>query len=339
MKNQLLKPVYWMYTNYSHRRVIRNSRDPVSVPARVISIGNITFGGTSKTPLTVKSGKKMADDGKRVGIVYRGWRGRVDIEKRAPSLVSDGKKILMDWHESGDEALMVARELIGWQIPVIVGRDRIRGAQILIENYGVDTILLDDGFQFRRLERDLDFVLVDALAPWGDYDGEFGLLREFPKSLRRADIVGISHSEAVDENRLVGIREKILETGILNDQICELRTIPTGITDLASGEKFSVDDLAGKKVGIIAGIGNPRSFQHTVRSSGAVPVHERFYMDHYPYRRRDIQKFSQDSLDQGADVILTTSKDAIRLENFPDRIGLAVWILEINVEMSSPVMI
>jgi tetraacyldisaccharide 4'-kinase len=264
------------------------------VPVPVIAVGNLTLGGTGKTPMVEWVARWYRQHGIRVAVLSRGY-GRED--------------------GVNDEAMVLEENLP--DVPHLQDRDRVGIARIAIEELESQLLVLDDGFQHRRLARDLDIVLLDALEPFGL--GKIfprGLLREPVKSLRRAGIVVLSRADMVSAEARKAIRaeaERI--AGPL--KWVEARHAPLDL--IATGEPESLDTLRGRKVAAFCGIGNPEGFRKTLASLGVEPVGFRTFPDHHPYSADDVASLTDWASELGADLVLTTQKDLVKLRI--DRLG------------------
>lgn len=278
--------------------------EAVSVP--VISIGNLTTGGTGKTPTVAWLVQQLASQGRRPGILSRGYRSL------------DGRE--------NDEKRLLDRQCPGH--PHLQYRDRIAGARRLIEEFGVDVIVLDDGFQHRRLHRDLDIVLIDALNPWG-FGSVLprGLMRERARHLRRAGALIISRCELADELRLCDIEREL--TRWTPAPIFRSAFEVSGLVD-SEGTRHSVEEIGGRSVCAFCGIGNPGAFRRTLTRMGTPVADERFlaFPDHHHYEERDLQRIGELGLANHAELILTTGKDLVKLprKTLAGRLVLAVDI-------------
>jgi len=335
----LLKPIYTVLANVGHRRVRRYMNGSVALDMPVISVGNITFGGTSKTPIAGVIAKELHAEGFKPGIVLRGYRGRIDREKLSPEVVSDGEEIFLDWRDAGDEARQIAEQLINdnFDIPVAVGRNRAAASELLINRHGIDLIILDDGYQYSKLRRDFDIVLVDAMRPFGNLTLGNGLLREPLLALKRADAVLVTHTEAVEKNRIDDVTRKIRKSACDKIPVYNTLTKVKRVGAFPSSAEISVHELGDMRYLGFAGIGNIRSFEFTLNNlpgelSGFIG-----YPDHHPYTKRDIGKIARKSRAMGVDMVLTTSKDAVRLREFSEDFDFKLGVVEINIEIDRQV--
>jgi tetraacyldisaccharide 4'-kinase len=274
------------------------------VDAPVISVGNLTTGGTGKTPVVAWLAQRLTQQGRRPAIVSRGYRS-------------------LDGSEN-DEARVLARLCPG--AIRVQNRDRVTGSQTAIQQDGCDAIVLDDGFQHRRLHRDLDVVLIDALQPWG-YGRLLprGLLREPVSALRRADLVVITRADLVSTEHLADLRLELTRCGA-PPRLATVRFQPQRLirTDGLS-EPLSV--LDGQRIAAFCGIGNPRGFEETIAPWNPVAACRQF-PDHHHYTPQDIADLEQWRQSVGADLLVTTLKDLVKWP--PDQ--SAVRAIDIGVE-------
>ncbi|TSA44650.1 MAG: tetraacyldisaccharide 4'-kinase [Deltaproteobacteria bacterium] len=289
------------------------------LPCPVISVGNLTVGGTGKTPMVIFIAHILKDHGYRPAVLSRGYGGSA----RSPiNVVSDGNRILMGWREAGDEPILIARAAPG--IPVLTGSRRILTGRAAVETFGADVLILDDAFQHRSLFRDIDMVLLDAARPFGNgFLLPRGPLREPPNSLRRADII-IRTGEG--ENG-----EPLREAASLPS----FRAIhkPQGLVAGETNRIETVAALLGQKVFAFAGIGYPEVFRRSLMELGAAVVGFQVFPDHHPYDLSDINNLRRLAAESGAARIVTTEKDGIRLVDFPDFLA-EISLLRIAMEIT-----
>jgi tetraacyldisaccharide 4'-kinase len=280
----------------------------------VVCVGNLTAGGTGKTPMVAWVVERLLERGRRVGLLSRGYGARVD--------------------GSSDEASELARRLP--DVPHVEERDRVAGGQRLVD-LGVDAIVMDDGFQHRRLARDLDLVLVDATRPWGlprPAGGGApvrahlprGLLREGLPALARAAAVVVTRSDQVPPEELARLRAE-LEAAVPGVALAEAVHAPSCWR--VGGEERDPDELAGRAVDLVSGVGNPDAFEHTVRALGAVVHEHRRFPDHHPYTADDLAGLGEDGR-----AIVTTAKDAVKC-GFGD---VTVLEVELAIARGGPVL-
>lgn len=294
----------------------------VGVP--VISVGNITAGGTGKTPLVEWMARSLADRDYRVCVLTRGYR-RANPSERV--VVSDGEKIVADADQSGDEALMMARSLLN-RAAVVCDADRVAGARWAIENLKPDVLILDDGFQHVRIARDLDLVTIDATNPWGNgWLLPAGILREPIDSLRRADCIVVTRAGDAFK---AGLKEQIKQK--TEAPIFHATTLIRRITAIGSAElKADKETLLRQPVATFCGLGNPKAFFKQLRDEGFDLQHTEVFRDHHKFSQRDIDGLSRRAADAGAQALITTAKDAVKLGSM--RFGLPCYVVEIEMQI------
>lgn len=289
---------------------------------RVVCIGNLTVGGTGKTPMVITLAKLLADAGSKICILLRGY-GRSGTSAR---VVSDGRGLRMGWREAGDEAIHLARRLPG--VPVLVGADRVDAGRLALRQFGPGTILLDDGFQHRRLYRDADLVLLDGTDPFG---GERllprGLLREPTAGLRRAHAVVVTRSDQAMNLDLVGRRLREVAPRI---PMAWAVHRPRRLVELPSGQEQPPETVQGHRVLAVSGIANPQGFHQTLRGLGATLVGTLTFPDHHPFTPEDRARMGREAKAAGATWIVTTEKDAVRLD---EDLSMEPPILALGIEL------
>jgi tetraacyldisaccharide 4'-kinase len=307
MKSIVLPPLSLLYGAVTRTRLSlyrRGTFQTTKLDRPVISIGNITTGGTGKTPLVEYVARTVASHGKKVCILTRGY-GRKDPHLQV--IVSDGYGVLASPSEAGDEPYLLATKLPGFAA-VISSADRIAAGREAIKDFGTDCFVLDDGFQHLRLARDLNVVTIDATNPWGG--GRLlphGRLRESVEGMSRADCVVITrrdHVESVD-----ALREEIsgLTRGkpIFESQMRMLRVSP-----LKNGGEALAPPV---RVGAFCAVGNPASFFDMLRRAGFEVAVERAFPDHHVYSQEEIDAIVRSARNAKAEVLVTTAKDAVKL--------------------------
>ena len=323
----LLIPFSWLYAIGIR---VRNQFYALGVfgvqtlPCTVISVGNITVGGTGKTPAVIAIAEHLQKAGLRVAILLRGYKRKA---REGITVVSDGKQVYASAKESGDEAYMMAECLSG--VPIIVGRERYLAGQIALERFNVDVLLLDDAFQHRQLGRDVDILTVPVTHPFGDPARLLpaGTLREPLSALRRADIILLTHADTPE----ISVRAKETVKRLAPDAlVLESVHQPTCLYPLFrenSGERQDVEGLKGKRLLAVCGIGNPDAFVGTLRRCAPASVELLAFPDHHVYVGADAQRIDAAFRAAKADLVVTTQKDAQKLGSVMEHQGLQAVVL------------
>lgn len=305
---------------------------PQALQTPVISIGNLTLGGTGKTPLTAFVAGYLIDEGFEVGILTRGY-ARSDT-RQARVLVSDGTQVRATLAESGDEPWMLARQVP--QAKILVGKHRFRNGQWLEQHSPCDVFLLDDGYQHFQLKRDLNILVLDATDPFGG--GEmvpFGRLREPLYALKRADVILVTRADRpFDQDEL----EAILAACEVTAPVIYTYHDVTGLHELGTNRPQAQRLLSGKRVGVVCALGNPAVFVEDVTRMGAQLVYQKTGRDHHAYTQGDVQQIVTEALAAQAEILVTTEKDAVKLEAF-DFVGMPVSVLEIKARIDDEVQL
>ncbi len=278
----------------------------VRVPLLVISIGNLTVGGTGKTPLTLWLAQALQQRGYSVGIITRGYKGTAV----SPILAGRNGTPLATIAEVGDEAFMLARRFPG---VVIAGRDRVAAAMFAHQHFVLDVVILDDGFQHRRLHRDVEVVLFSAQEAASTWLLPAGPFREPFSGIRRADAVVIT-KRTQGQNNLPAHLLSQLDSHAIPMFSGEL--VPTVLVQVLHGQWLEqpLSALSGKRVIAVTAVANPQPFYHSIREQGAELTQVVEFPDHHSYTHSDWQQLVQDS--GSCDVLLTTEKDLVKLEQF-----------------------
>ncbi|MBJ7449901.1 MAG: tetraacyldisaccharide 4'-kinase [Parachlamydiales bacterium] len=310
MMSALFRAVVMMRNRLFDLRCISSKK--CSVP--VISIGNIVAGGTGKTPLTLMLTRALLAHSK-VAILSRGYRSSAE-NGQEPLVLSSGDGPLFGPDVCGDEAYMLSKNLP--KALVVVGRNRRRAAEIAF-SAGAELLVLDDGMQHRKLHRDIEIVVINGHDPFGqDRFLPSGFLRDEPKRLKNADCVIVNYCRALTkENR------KLLQLRQKNLKIIGVEPIVTSICD-RKGQSISLK-LEGRKVGLFSGIAKPARFKQTVEVHGAHVVHELILQDHMTATSKDLQSFVNECKNRGAEFVLCTEKDYVKLPHFSESLPL-FWI-------------
>ena len=307
----------------------------------VISIGNLTVGGTGKTPIVEKFARALQKGGRRVAILSRGYksvpgrrkRGFLDrirgIDTHPPRVVSDGDSLLLDSLTAGDEPYMLANNLKN--VVVLVDKDRVKSGLFAIEKMGADTLLLDDGLQYLHLKHRLDIVLVDRQAPFGN---EFllprGTLREPPRNLRRASYIFITKSTGASNEKLIARIRRFNRTA----EIIECAHKPLHLQDVVTGKIAPLEKLDGAYIGSLCGIAAPESFENGLKDLKAKVEIAKRYIDHHRYSETEIQSFINRCLRRDLEMIVTTEKDAVRFPRLT-KTEVPIYFLRVEIEILS----
>lgn len=310
-----LTPLYSAVVRCRREAYRRGLLSSVRLEAPVVSVGNLTFGGTGKTPTVIALARDLVRNGRRPAVLTRGWGRATDAPMVA---VAPDERLLPE--VCGDEPLEIACRLPG--VPVVVDGDRVRGAAEAIRR-GADVLLLDDGFQHLRVTRDVDLLLVDAGDPWGG--GRLppaGRLREPADGVRRADLVVVTKLAPDDGDRLAELADEIHQLAP-RMPVLGARVAPTRVRTDAGWQPAS--ELAGRRVVAFAGLGRPEGFLESLRQAGAEPVAWRWFADHHAYAGGDLSAVLTEAARLDA-VAVTTRKDAVKLSP-----GAPVWVLEVEM--------
>jgi tetraacyldisaccharide 4'-kinase len=304
----------------------------------VVSIGNLTVGGTGKTPVAEMLARELQRRGRRVAILSRGYKSvpRPFLQRlrnklfrhrelSPPRIVSDGHRVLLDSRRAGDEPHMLARNLPG--VCVLVDKDRVKSGLHALRHFDSDVLLLDDGLQYQRLRHGVDIVLVDRQAPFGNERLlPRGTLREPPANLRRASFIIVTRSGPAPDDALLARLRRLNPVA----PIIECNHAPRHWQDIRTGECFPLDHLRGKHVGAMSGIARPESFEDGVRELGANVEIAKAFADHHRYTKKEILRFLEWCDRRSLDALVTTEKDAVR---FPEIDAPAVPMLFLRVEI------
>ncbi|HEY9418748.1 MAG TPA: tetraacyldisaccharide 4'-kinase [Candidatus Udaeobacter sp.] len=307
----------------------------------VISIGNLTVGGTGKTPIVEKFARALQSGGRRVAILSRGyksvprkrsWLDRIrKTDVYPPRIVSDGKSLLLDSLTAGDEPYMLAHNLR--DVIVLVDKDRVKSGRFAIDKWHIDTLLLDDGLQYLHLKHRLDMVLVDRQAPFGN---EFllprGTLRESPRNLRRASYIFITKNTGEPNNALIQRVRRYNRTA----EIIECAHKPLYLQNVYTGERLPLERLRNAFIGSLCGIAVPDSFEGGLKALGAHVDLAKQYIDHHYYTEAELRSFIGRCIRRDLAMIVTTEKDAVRMPRLPEaEVKVPIYFLRVEIEILS----
>jgi tetraacyldisaccharide 4'-kinase len=297
----------------------------VKLSCPVISVGNITVGGTGKTPCVIMLAQMLQAKGFKPAIISRGYGGK---KVNSVNIVSDGQRIILGSEIAGDEPFLIAQKLKN--VPVITGAKRIATGRAAIDQFGANVLICDDAMQHRQIFRDINLILLDSSILQGNnHVLPRGRLREPIKEIKRASVIVLTRADEIKNDK--EIRELIKD-----------EDIPVFISihkpkDIVAGD-YSVtkpiSELKGKKVSAFCGIANPDSFKKTLSITGAQVLLFDIFPDHHLYKKSELEKIKRGFIDCRADYLITTEKDAMRLQNNHEFIKI-LSILRVEMEIKS----
>ncbi len=294
----LLHARQWLYD----RQVLKSR----ALPCPVVSIGNLTVGGTGKTPAVEHAVRALVELGARPAVVSRGYgRRSKDVQ-----VVADGRRVLLDARAAGDEACLLARRLAG--VPVLVGANRYEAGRLAVSRFHATAIVLDDGFQHRSVAKDLEIVLVRATNPWGN--GclfPAGPLREPVDALARADLIVVSGGPDADAIERVTTVARSVAPGV---PVIAADHEPVECREARAGTREPAASLGGKRLLAFAGIAWPEGFRRTLDGLGVALAGLEAFPDHFWYGAEDLERLAARAAAAGAEGLVTTEKDWVRLE-------------------------
>lgn len=306
---RILSWPYGLAVGVRNRLYDHGGQAVIRAPVPVLSIGNLTVGGTGKTPMVEFFCRRLCDRGLRVAILSRGYGA------------ADGPN---------DEALVLEENLP--HVPHLQGADRARLADIAVAELDSQVLVLDDGFQHRRLHRDLDVVLLDATDPFGGgRQLPAGLLREPLRSLRRAGMLVLTRCDHLPAEQRALVKAEAFRHAGGGCPWAEVRFTPAGL-DQCGGPTRSVDEIRGRDVLAFCGIGNPRAFWRTVEGLGARLADRRAFPDHHPYSRHDVERLAEWARSSRAHALITTQKDLVKLR-VAELAGIPLWAIRIEAHL------
>ena len=336
--SKLYQVGFKIYRWFVNVRIFRDK----TLGVQVIAVGNLTWGGTGKTPVVEKYARELQNAGRKVAILSRGYRSKppplhqlllnkilLREDQTPPRVVSDGKSLLLDSEMAGDEPYMLASNLR--DVVVLVDKDRVKSGRYAIEKFGCDTLLLDDAFQYWKLRgRRHDIVLIDRQQPFGnEHLIPRGNLREPPSHLARAHTIFITKSDG----QTAELRRRISE---FNSEAAIIECVhhPLYLEDVFTGERRNLDILPGCKVASLSGIAQPESFEHSLVRLGTELVYSKRFADHHRFTQQEILNVINRAKKRQAVTIITTQKDAVRFPKI-DRRDLPIYFLRVEIQIVS----
>ncbi len=330
--------VQWRITLYQ-QRIFRHR----TLGCLVVSVGNITVGGTGKTPVVEVFSRSLARQGRRVAILSRGYRSKrkplpqavADLflkrsRQSPPRVVSDGQRLLLDSEMAGDEPYMLASNLT--DVVVLVDKDRVKSGRYAIREFGADTLILDDGFQYLFLKPRMNILLIDSTAPFDNHHPlPRGFLREPIENLRRADFIFLTKSSGGEHLRHL---KRFIKRHNHRAEIIECTHRPLYLEDVYSKEKSELSLLKGKKLASICGIAAPESFEKFLRTFGGDIVYQQRFADHHRYSQQELIDFINAAVEHDAELIITTEKDAVRMPML-ERRDLSILLMRVEIDILS----
>ncbi len=279
----------------------------------IISVGNLTFGGTGKTPFTLWISEYVAKRNKKVMILMRGYKGKLE---NSHGLIKSNSKMIPDPIQYGDEALLYARKLKN--ASVVVGKKRAQNLEYYFSEEKPDLVVLDDGHQHITIKRNLNFVLFDLLQPMSIYKvAPSGLMRESLTALKDADLIVLARADLVDEEKKMAMKKLIRPYLAPRTPIAEIFYKPNGIIDSSFNQVMPASGLSGKKVICLAGIASPGSFFKMIEDLGAVILTTESFPDHHYFKLEELKSFIDYAKSEDA-LIITTEKDIVRIKQVVD---------------------
>ena len=291
------------------------------LPVKTICIGNITAGGTGKTSCVINIAENLIKQKYKPVILIRGYK------RKSRKIIFLDNDNTCDVKTAGDEPILLKKKL---NIPVIVYANRYKSGSIAVKKYNPDIIILDDGFQHFRLYRDINIVLIDCLNPFGNgYLLPFGFLREPLKALKRADVIILTHTDIVEQQIINNIIQKIQK---INNKVKIFKSIhkPLKLINIKNKNEFPIEWFENKSISIFSGIGNSLSFELIFKKSGIKILNKYIFKDHHFYTTNELLHILQNE-----QILITTEKDYIRIENIKDRIDqkLLERLFYLKIEM------
>lgn len=293
-----------------------------TLKAKVISVGNITLGGTGKTPLVLCIAEYLKSTGENFAVLTRGYKRK---SKRMIEL--GGRKL--PWEKVGDEPYMLSLKLSG--VPIFIHKNRFEAGKKALSRHNIKTFILDDGFQHWQLQRDVDIVIIDCLNPFGA--GRVfpaGYLREPLAASRRADVFVLNRvDQATNVDKIKRVLNRYNPEALMVESIYLL----DAVHDFKDYSLVDPEGLKGKRFVAFSGIANPFSFEKTLDGSGIKIMKHFRFSDHFPYRAKDISRLEKNALNSGAEALLTTQKDGVRIPEIRE-LQIPIYVVSIKLKIT-----
>lgn len=302
-------------------------RKELSAP--VVSVGNLTTGGTGKTPMTQAIARLFQADGKRIAILNRGYKGENEY---GCAIVSDETTVKLNAKQAGDEAFMLASTLPG--VPVVVGKERRFTGEVAIDAFQPDALLLDDGMQFWQLHRDVEICLINACDPFDNgWTLPRGLLREPVYHLRKASIVILTHALRADPRQVAALTAKV---NLLapHAPVFTADLHPIGVREVKSGRSLPLDALDGQRVIAFSALANPAAFESMVGEMGGVLAARRRFRDHHAVTLSELAGMYTEAVQTSSVALVTTEKDAVKLQELET--DIPIWAIQVEMRLNEP---
>lgn len=349
----LLSPVYTLGLKSYLLPYRLGWRRRARLPCPVCCVGNLTTGGVGKTPMTQTICRRLQTEGLRVAVLLRGYGGKHEY---GAAIVSDGSTLFLDAGAAGDEAFLLAATLP--EVPVVVGKDRRVTGALAVERFRPDVLVLDDGMQFWQLHRDLDIVLLNACSPFDNgWTFPRGLLREPPSNLDRAGLIVLTNARSAGPERVAEARNTISRlaphapvftadlapAGLLPPAgavgaVWPGHVFPLEQPDLVPGARHGLLKGEGvplpQRVAALCAIGNPASFEYSLRQLGMTVARQFHFRDHHRFLPEELDRVFEEARLAGVEAIVTTEKDVVRMPVLPPETPIPLLVLAVRMEIA-----
>lgn len=274
----------------------------------VFSIGNLSLGGTGKTPFTLWLGRYLNNKNKSVMVLTRGYKGKLE---NSSGILKTDSILGYNPYDFGDEALVICRGLKNSS--VVVGKNRSANLRHYFNEMNPDVVLLDDGYQHLKIKRNINFVLFDAMLPLEKYlPPPIGYLREGLTALKDADVIIIGRSDLVEREKVIELEKLLSKYCVKNVPVAKMSYRPGSVRGISYKEVMSLPELKGRKVICVTGIASPQSFVELLKTLEVEIIAEHFYPDHHYYSEDDLKSLLKIAQDNNA-IIITTEKDIVKI--------------------------